>query len=215
MARLLVAISGAPLRRFLYTGTCSEYAPVREPERITESHPVQPISLYGAAKAAAHLYGNALARQLDIPLVTLRPFGVYGLGEAAHRLVPYLLDHLRRGAVPSLTSGEQVRDLTYVDDVVEALLMAATAPGLTPYQAYNVCRGEPLRIRDVAERVARLWGAPDADLGLGLRPYRSDEAMWVVGDNSRFREATGWQPKVDLTEGLGRVIEHARREVQP
>jgi nucleoside-diphosphate-sugar epimerase len=212
LVRLLLAASGGPLRRFVYTGSCSEYAPTQEPERITELHPLRPISLYGAAKAAAYLYGNVLARQLGVPFVTLRPFGVYGIGEAEHRLVPHLIDHLRRGARPSLTGGEQVRDLTYIDDVVDALIAAATAPRIESYQAYNVCSGAPLRIRAVAEKVASLAGKPDADIGLGERPYRNDEAMWVVGDGTRFSDATGFRPSIGIDEGLRRVVVHALGE---
>lgn len=212
MERLLDATAELPLRRFIYTGSCSEYAIAVEPERITESHPIAPISPYGAAKAAAELQGSAIARERSIPFVPLRLFGVYGIGEAEHRLIPHVIDHLRRDEPPSLTPGEQARDLMYLDDVVEALIQAATAPGIEPHTAYNVCTGEPVRIRAVAERVAALLGKPDADLGLGRRPYRSDEAMWVVGDPQRFHAATGWKPRIGLTEGIRRAVLYALGE---
>ncbi|AKT37131.1 NAD-dependent epimerase/dehydratase family protein [Chondromyces crocatus] len=206
VAGLLSALEGRPMQRFLFAGTCSEYGPVAEPERLTESSPVAPRSIYGAAKAAASLFGAALARTLALPFVTLRLFGVYGPGEGEHRLVPYLVRCLQRGETPTLTGGEQVRDLTFVDDVVEALVTAAVTPALAPYEAYNLCGGRPARIRDVAEGVARALGRPDADLGLGRRPYREDEPMWLVGDGERFMSATGWRPEVDLDEGLRRTV---------
>jgi UDP-glucose 4-epimerase len=206
----LVAAAPTSLRRFLFTGSCSEYAPAREPTHLDEQHPIAPISLYGAAKAAARLCGDALARTRGLPFVTLRPFGVYGPGEGPHRLVPHLLDRLKRGEPPELTPGEQARDLTFIDDVVDALLLAATAEAIEPHAVYNLCSGEPVRIRAVAEATARLLGTPSADLGLGRRPYRSDEPMWVVGDGRRFHEATGFRPKVGLDEGLARMIDDAR-----
>jgi nucleoside-diphosphate-sugar epimerase len=206
LARLLTAASAAPPRRFVHLGSCSEYAPAEAPLRIAETHPLGPASLYGAAKAAAHLFGTALAARLGIPFVTARLFGVYGTGEAEHRLIPYLARHLREGATPDLTPGEQVRDLTHVDDVVDALLLAATAPGIEVGRAYNVCTGDPVRIRAVAEATARILGRVGADLGLGRRPYRDDEAMWVVGDGARFRRATGWAPRIGLEEGIRRTL---------
>lgn len=214
LTRLLLVTSGWPLQRFVHIGSCSEYAPAEAPARIAESHPIRPISLYGAAKAAAHLYGNALALQLGVPFFTLRPFGVYGVGEAPHRLIPHLIDRLRRGEEPSLTAGEQARDLTYVDDLVEALITAARAPRLAAYEAYNVSSDEPLCIRAVAEAVARIAGKPGAALGLGRRPYRSDEAMWVVGDSQRFRQASGWRPRIGLDEGIGRMVAQAPLEAE-
>lgn len=212
MERLLEATAELPLRRFIYTGSCSEYGMATEPERIAESYPIAPTSPYGAAKAAAELQGGAVAKERGVPFVPLRLFGVYGMGEAEHRLLPHLIDHLRRGEEPSLTLGEQSRDLMYLDDVVEALIQAATAPGIEPHTAYNVCTGEPVRIRAVAERVAALLGKPDAALGLGRIPYRSEEAMWIVGAPDRFRAATGFRPRIGLTEGLRRVVAHALGE---
>ena len=204
--RLLYACAALHPRRFVYTGTCTEYGAVAEPERLTEQHALAPASPYGAAKVAAERQGTDLARELGIPFVPLRLFGVYGAGEAEHRLVPYLIGQLRRDEAPSLTGGEQARDLMYVEDMVDALIQAATAPGIEPGTPYNVCTGEPVRIRAVAAQVAALLGKPSADLGLGRRPYRSDESMWIVGDPARFRAATGWTPAVDLVEGIRRTI---------
>ncbi|MEP7126789.1 MAG: NAD(P)-dependent oxidoreductase [Byssovorax sp.] len=206
LARLLSLAARWPVRRFVHTGSCSEYAPAREPLRLTESHLVAPTSLYGAAKAAAGIYGGGLSRQLGVPLITLRLFGVYGPGEAPHRLIPYLLDCLSRGVTPELTGGEQARDLTYIDDLVEALLAAATAPGIEAHGLYNVGTGVPVQIRAVARATARLLGHPESALGLGKRPYRSDESMWIVADPGRFQAASGWRARVSLEQGIARMI---------
>ncbi|UQA60254.1 NAD-dependent epimerase/dehydratase family protein [Polyangium aurulentum] len=203
--RILTALGEAPPRRFLFAGSCSEYAPAPEGERIREDHPLDPPSLYGAAKAAAALFGKALAARLGIAFVPLRLFGVYGPGEAPSRLVPHLLSHFRAGTTPALTPGEQARDLTYIDDVVEALIAAATANGIEPGHAYNVCSGVPSLVREVALLAARAVGKEGADLGLGRRPYREDEPMWIVGDPARFHEATGWRARVSLEEGIRRM----------
>jgi UDP-glucose 4-epimerase len=215
MERLLGAVRDLPRKRFIYSGSCAEYGPVTEPERLTEAHPVAPLSPYGAAKEAAEVRGSALARELGVPFVPLRLFGVYGIGEAEHRLIPHLIAHLRRGEVPNLTGGEQARDLMYIDDVVEALVQAAIAEGIEIGTAYNVCTGEPVQIRAVAERVAAVMGKSGADLGLGRRPYRSDEAMWIVGDPALFRAATGWTPTVGLTEGIRRMVAASLSEAKP
>jgi nucleoside-diphosphate-sugar epimerase len=209
---LVTAAKGLGVRRFVYTGTCSEYGPAAEPVRLAEEYELAPTSPYGVAKLAAEREGKDLAARLDVPFVPLRLFGTYGPGEAAERLVPYLVDHLRKGDVPSLTGGEQARDLMFVEDVVDAILVAAMSPSIAIGAAYNVCAGEPLRIRAVAREVARLMGKPDADLGLGRRPYRADEAMWIVGDPSRLRAATGFYPRVSLEEGLRRAIAHRETE---
>jgi nucleoside-diphosphate-sugar epimerase len=182
-----------------------------EPRPIDETHPIAPTSLYGAAKAAAHLCGCALARELGIDFVTLRPFGVFGPGEAPHRFVPYLARALARGESPQLTPGGQARDWIYADDAAEAFASAATA-SLEPYTAYNVCTGRALRVRDVALMVAQELNVDESALGLGAKPYRPDEPLWVVGDPTRFTQATGWSARVDVREGVGRTVRWALSE---
>ena len=209
---LLRATAHWPLRRFVHTGSCSEYGClVPEGTLIPETHPMQPRSLYGAVKAASALCGNALASSLGIPFVTLRLFGVFGTWEAPPRLVPYLISRLQNDQPVDLTPGEQVRDFLFEDDVAAAFLAAATAEGLESGEAYNVCSSRPTRVRDMGEMVADALKKPRELLHWGERPYRSDEPMWLVGDNRRFREAACWSPAISPHEGVCRIVDHAQR----
>jgi len=195
------------LNRFIFTGSCSEYGfAASDGIAISEDQPLRPTSTYGAAKAAAELYGQALAEQLQIPFVTLRLFNVFGPGERPHRLLPTILDSLMQDRTVALTGGEQQRDLLYVDDVAEALMAAAHSDNLQPGAAYNICSGIPLKIRQVGESAAELLNKPKSLLEWGKLPYRADEPMWVVGDPARFAQATAWRPKLNLTTGIERMI---------
>lgn len=212
VTRLLLATSDWPLKRFIHTGSCSEYGLSSSAESFfSEEAPLRPVSPYGAAKAASFMYGNALAARLAVPFFTLRLFGVFGVGEGPQRLIPYLIERLQRNEPVDLTPGEQVRDLLYVDDVAEAFLVAGRHAGLTPYEAYNVCLGRPVRVREIGEAVADAMNKPRDLLHWGRRPYRKDEPMRIVGDNRRFTEATAWRPKVSLLEGIHRMIAAAEK----
>lgn len=191
----------------LHLGSCAEYAPPLDERPLTEQHPLSSASSYGAAKAAAFLFGTAHARRLEVPMVTLRPFGTFGPGEAPHRLIPALVARLARDERVELTSGEQVRDLTFVDDVVEACLAAARSDALEPYLAYNLCSGVPVAIGAVAREVARLMGKPEALLAFGAVPLRDYEVPWLVGDPARLRAATGLAPQITLAEGIRRSLD--------
>jgi nucleoside-diphosphate-sugar epimerase len=209
-AHLLEAVAGWPLRKFIHTGSCSEYGfPFSNGLPISESQPLRPLSVYGAAKAASVLFGNSYAAQLNIPFVTLRPFGVFGIHEAPQRLVPYLIGRLERDEPVDLTPGEQVRDLLFEDDLVQAFLEAAEAK-LNWYESYNVCSSQPTRIRELGETVADMLQKPRDLLLWGKRAYRTDEPMWLVGDNCRFVGATSWRPTVSLEEGIRRIISNRR-----
>src|ERR1043166_4124421 len=90
VAHLLEAVAEWPIRRFIHTGSSAEYGhAAREGVPIAEDQVLQPISPYGAAKAASVLFGAAYASHLEIPFNTLRLFGVFGAGEGPSRLVPY------------------------------------------------------------------------------------------------------------------------------
>lgn len=209
LARLLAAAREANVGRFIHTGSCHEYgaAPIEEtaPRLLRETDPVAPLSTYGAAKAGSVFYGSAFAAAHDVPFVTLRLFGVFGPEESPHRLIPYVIGRLLRDEAVDLTSGEQVRDLLYIDDVTEAYLIAARSPMLLPRGVYNVCSGAPERIRDVVETIADVVGKPRSLLAFGRRQSRRDEAHWIVGDPARFMGATGWQPRISLREGIASV----------
>lgn len=207
VANLLRATHGFAPKRFIHAGSCSEYGfPPQPGTAIDEDTVLAPTSLYGAAKAAATVYGTALARELGMPFTTLRLFGVYGTGESPVRIIPYLIHKLQRNEAVDLTAGEQVRDLLNVDDVVEAFVTAAETDGLQNGRVYNVCSGKGLRIRQVGEQVAVELGKPQALLEWGKRAYRSDEPMWLVGNSQRFSEATGWRPRITLDAGIRQMI---------
>jgi len=216
LLRLLRATAGWPLRRFIHTGSCSEYGhPQRDGELIAETHPVHPATLYGAAKAASVLCGNSLASSLRVPFVTLRLFGVYGAAEAPQRLIPYIIARLLHGESVDLTGGEQVRDLLFEEDAASAFLAAATSDGIESGEVYNVCSARPVSIREVGELVADALNQTRELLHWGARPYRAGEPMWLVGDNRRFRNAVrNWAPAVDLQEGVRRLVNHARKAGQ-
>jgi len=82
----------------------------------------------------------------------------------------------------------------------------AESSDLKPGTVYNVCSSRPVRVREIAETVADAMQKPRALLRFGARPYRTDEPMWLVGDNRRFTTATHWQPRTTLLEGVQRML---------
>jgi nucleoside-diphosphate-sugar epimerase len=205
MSRLIQGLSHSSPRVILHAGSWSEYADSNGSDPIGEDRPIWPRSVYGAAKASATIFGNALARETGLPFVTLRLFNVFGIGEAPSRLIPYLIDRLGASEYADLTPGDQVRDLTYVDDVVDAILLAAEA-GLEPYTAYNVCSSRPTAVKWIAETVADIMHKPRNLLRFGSIPRRTDEPLEVVGDNTKFVSATGWEPKTTVATGVELMV---------
>jgi dTDP-6-deoxy-L-talose 4-dehydrogenase (NAD+) len=189
-------------RKFVGAGTCVEYAPSDQPRK--ESDAIGPRTLYGVCKHAARSTIAALAAEQKKEFAWARLFHLHGPGDARVRLVPSLVDQLRRGAPVDLTDGTQIRDHLHVSDVGTALatIAASDAAG-----AVNVCSGEPVTLRHIAETVAQIVGHPEL-LRFGARPQRPGEVMFLAGDASRLR-GFAWTPRWTLEDGLRDAVSTA------
>ena len=204
---LVEICAGAGAQGVVYAGSCSEYAAIGNNERISEDDPLTRDHLYGVSKIAGGVWGTALARNCGVTFCWLRLFGIYGPGEARNRLIPYLARRLAFDEPVDLTPGEQVRDLTYVDDAARALLLAGELAVLGNEGPFNVCTGQGVEVRQAAGMVCDHLGKPRELLRFGARPYRPDEPMRLVGDPTRFGEATAYSPQVDLEQGIRLALE--------
>ena len=190
-------------RRLVHVGTCFEYAMKDSP--LLESDAVGPSSPYAATKSAAQLLVAHLCRAAALEHVHARLFNTYGYFEGPNRLIPFLLRQLRAGEPAALTAGTHVRDFTFVTDVADALVRLATCPLRDRQGVFNVCSGRGIAVREVAENVADVVGFPRDLLRFGARPERPDEPSRIVGSFAALRDATGWQPRVSLAEGIERM----------
>jgi nucleoside-diphosphate-sugar epimerase len=192
--------------RFLHVGTGFEYRPQARP--LDESTPLEAPNMYGASKAAGWMLLDALYRLEGLPLVTLRPFSIYGPGEDAAKLVPYTILQALAGDPIRLTLGSQVRDYVFVEDLVEAVRLGLTAHSAVG-RVYNIGSGpaEARSVRSLVEEILEIMGAP-------LRLCWFDRAIrsrrdppYLVSDPTRAHVELGWRTRVSLAEGLARTIE--------
>lgn len=175
---------------------------------LTEDHPFAPVSPYAASKAAAEMIGLQTWLGAGLEVVRARPFNHTGAGQRHDFVVPALAEQIATAIVSGadrLSTGnlDARRDLTDVRDVVRAyrLLLGAGEAGAV----YNVCRGESVSIREVAERLLRLFGV---DLPIVVDPdrVRPVEIPELRGDPGRLRAAVGWRPEYDLDRTLADVL---------
>ncbi len=205
-AAAVQAAAAAGACGIVYAGSCSEYADGIPNVPIGEDYPLVGAGLYGTSKAAGGLWGRALAEHYGLGFVNLRLFGIYGPGEAPHRMLPSVAVALSRGERPRLSSGRQVRDMLHVDDAVEGLVRAGTLARRSVRAAYNLCSGRPIVMRDFALRIANACGAAPDRLDFGALEMRPGEPMWQVGNGAAFSDATGFAPALSLSEGVARAV---------
>ena len=199
--RLLVAASGAGVDRFVMASSSSVYGEaVRYPCR--EDDLPRPHSPYGVTKLAAEHLGVAHARNDGLPVVALRYFSVYGPRQRPDMGLRRLFESARTGeSFPRFGDGTQVRDLTYVDDVVDATWAAVTGD-VPPGTVLNVAGGSQVSLAELIARVGDLTGTT---IAIDERPVQAGDVTRTGGDTSRIREALGWAPVIDLDEGLARM----------
>jgi len=200
---LLEALRETDCDCLVNTGTCYEYGHNNPPMR--EDQMVDPINAYAASKSATWLFCNMYHRTHGYPIVTVRPFTVYGPRQSEHALIPQVILSALRGKDFEMTGGEQTRDFTYVDDVVEGYIRASLSEKAIG-QTINLGAGEEHAIKDVVLKVLELMNSPVRPL-IGALPYRPGEIQRLYADSNKARELLGWQPQVGLEEGLRRTIE--------
>lgn len=191
------------LRSFVSLGTLEECGGKESP--LAETDREIPISEYSLSKLCATKHIEYLRHEQNFPGVVLRPTIVYGPGQTGGMFIPSLIESCIANREFKMTNGEQMKDFVYVDDVVRAMVLVASAGDL-PHAIFHIGSGVETPLCDVVEHVERLdggmWKAT-----LGAIPYRPEEKMYYCADISRARDCFGWEPTVTLEEGLKYTFE--------
>lgn len=210
---VLEAAKDAGVRRVVYASSSSVYggaATVPTPEDA----PTVPRSPYAVSKLAGEHYCRVFTELYGLETVTLRYFNVYGPRQrpdgAYAAVIPLFVRALLDGSRPVVHGdGGQARDFTYVDDVVEANLRAAAAPGdRCAGKAYNVARGVETSVLDLLATVARVIGV-EADPEFA--PPRAGDVRRSRGDASAAARDLDVRCEIDLEAGLRHTIDALRR----
>lgn len=196
--RLLEACRERPVQRVVFASSSSVYGEApRYP--TTEDDLPRPRSPYGVTKLAAEHLCTLYAATWGLPTVSLRYFTVYGPAQrpdmSFHRLCEAALG---RGVFPLLGDGSQVRSFTYVDDVVEANRRAATAD-VEPGTVLNVAGGSSVALSEVIALVEELAGS---EVPVDRKPAAPGDVYRTGGSIERIHELLGWEPKIELRDGL-------------
>lgn len=222
----------ANVQRLLHVSTPSIYFRY-EPRlnvRETDPLPAKPVNEYARTKLLAEAEVDR-AHADGLPVVTIRPRAIFGPGDTT--ILPRLIQRLASGRLPVIGDGKNIADLSYVENVVDALLLCAESPKSTLGKKYNITNGQPVVLWDMVRKVAAALGYPpprghipyriaDAFAGLlemthRLLPSQPEPPLtrYTVGviansttlDISAARRDLGYHPRISVEEGFEKFID--------
>ena len=202
--RLLEAVKGLPIRRFVFASSSTIYGDTQDMP-VRETSLPRPIVPYGVTKLAAEHLVYLYHYNFGVPAIVLRYFSVYGPRQrpdmAFHKFIRAVADN---DAIEIRGDGEQTRDATFVDDIVEANVLALRADAGALGGTFNIGGGESATINHVIHEIERLT---EREAVVKHVPAQAGEVRHTWADTTRAHEVLGFTPRVRLYEGLRRQIE--------
>lgn len=197
---LILNLERVSCKNIIFTGSGFEYGD-KGKIKLKEDMELNPFSLYGATKVSAFLIGKKLCESLGINYINLRLFNIFGEYEGSNRLIPQIINNYLEGKELNFTAGNQVRDYLYIKDIIEVYEMILEK-NIYNNETYNVCSSEEITIKEFITKVADTIGINKDTLNFGIIPSRKEEALYIVGDNSKLKRDFDWNRKYSYEFGI-------------
>jgi UDP-N-acetylglucosamine 4-epimerase len=207
---MLVAARDAGVRRFVYAASSSTYGDHPDLPKI-EDRIGRPLSPYAVTKYVNELYADVFARAYDMDCIGLRYFNVFGPRQdpqgAYAAVIPRWFEELCQGTAPRINGdGETSRDFCFIDNTVQANLLAATAENdAASNQVYNVAVGGRTTLNELFQSIRENLGVVHEQV-LSIAPaygeFRAGDVRHSQADISKARELLGYEPTYTVSQGL-------------
>jgi nucleoside-diphosphate-sugar epimerase len=189
---------------FINTSSCAVYRMSDKP--LKESDAVSPQNLYALTKKYAEDACGFYADYFGLKSVSLRIFPPYGPGDHDRRLIPYVILSLIDGKMPDLTTGKQVWDFVFIDDIVKAYMSVIRhSSEISGHEIFNIGTGNPVSVREMVLEIMRqmdVCGEPR----FGAIAHRKNEVWYNSADISKAQKILGWSPDTSLKQGIKKTI---------
>lgn len=207
---LILNLERVACKNIIFTSSGFEYGD-KGKIKLKEDMELNPFSLYGATKVSAFLIGKKLCESLGINYINLKLFNIFGEYEGSNRLIPQIINNYLEGKELNFTAGNQVRDYLYIKDIIEVYEMILEE-NIYNNETYNVCSSEEVTIKEFITKVADIIGINKDTLNFGIIPSRKEEALYIVGDNSKLKRDFNWNRKYSYEFGIKNMYDFFRKE---
>ncbi|HEV8678167.1 MAG TPA: NAD-dependent epimerase/dehydratase family protein [Stellaceae bacterium] len=211
-AHIIDGAKAQQVRHFVFASTSAVYGANRKLPFSETDNVDHPITLYGATKKANELAAHSYAHLYGIPATGLRFFTVYGPWGRPDMALPKFTRAILAGEpIPVFNEGHLVRDFTYIDDVVEAVVRVMAIPpaggegeSAAPYRIFNIGNSRPV---ELIHYIRTLEACLGRKARLELLPMQPGDMQATAADVSRLEAATGYRPTTTVEQGVARYVE--------
>jgi UDP-glucose 4-epimerase len=214
---VLIAARDAQVKRVIYAASSAAYGDIPTLPKHEDMLPA-PISPYAVQKLSGELYMSSFHKVYGLETVSLRYFNVFGprqdpTSQYSGVLAKFISQMLEGETCTIFGNGEQSRDFTYIDNVVNANLLACEAPKTNVSgRVFNVATGTRFSLNETFRILSRIIGCSEEPR---YAPPRAGDVKHSLADISRTQAALGYQPTVDFENGLRRTVEWYKEETVP
>jgi len=193
------------VKKVIHTSTSEVYGTAQYVP-IDEKHPLQGQSPYSASKIAADKIAESFYRSYELPIAIIRPFNTYGPRQSARAVIPTIITQALTGDKIFLGSLHPIRDLTYVEDVIDGFIKMVEIDDIIG-EVINLGSGFGISIGELAKRIITLMGK-NVEIVFDSRRVRpaKSEVEKLIANNSKAVKLLHWEPKVSLNEGIQKTI---------
>ncbi len=211
-AHMLNAALDCGIERFVHTSTSEVYGTAAYTP-MDEDHPQRAQSPYAASKIGADKLADSFFRSFGLPVVTVRPFNTYGPRQSARAIIPTIITQALTGREIRVGATEPTRDFTFVSDIVEGFLCAATNPEAVG-EVINLGSEFTISVNELVQQVEAILNKSLTLIrdSTRVRPDAS-EVYRLLANAQKARQLLLWQPQIPLATGLQMTIDWIQRNL--
>jgi len=193
------------IKKFVQIGSCIEYGKTRSPQKENKKNLQETYSTYGNAKLLSSKFLLELKKKYNFPITILRLYLVYGPNQDLNRIVPITINNAIKNRKFNCSSGVQLRDFVYVDDVISAIVKTLKSKE-TKGEIINIGSGKPISIKKLILKICKLTQGGEPQFG--KVSLRKDEILKLYPSLNKVKKILNWQAKVNLDKGLKKTIKY-------
>jgi len=186
-------------KKIICTGSCWEYG--QNQGEISENLPVKSSNAFTTAKNALHYLGREIAKDKNVQFIWTRLFYVYGPGQRENSLIPHMIKCVKEGKKPKIKTPSARNDFIYVEDVARAIV--AILEKCKQSTVYNIGSGYSTSIQEIIREICNCYNIEYIQKSKQLSEY---QAINFWADISKIRKEIGWEPKVNIVEGVNSTV---------